>query len=389
MNMMINFFLFNIINMEDKSRIEQYICTMTNPNFSSYFKDGLNPIIKEWVETHRYLYTDDLTKSKLSEEAKEWLNNYLDGTFVGVDLSDEIINAKILEELSQYRLDSNISLYRGMHFNIMDIELLENIGTMFPLKTTFPSSWTWTYKIAENFAKLGTFNYVIERVFYPEEVIVDLRLIPEYCKFRSIRKDVKSILKSIQDEVIVKQGNYECNIVNKFIPNDMKVLLKKENYKGLKKFKTFLEKNKDKFMDFYREFIEPTIFNTEDYGKRLGGLESCFFNKEVSFCYKMNYNKGVYTLEYMFITKVSSDSENIVLMRKIYKALQKYNKPHKKVNKIYDCNDLYFLKTDCEGCDGEYIQNKKIVNYYNKIEKDNLEDIIDECIWFIKLLYQF
>ncbi len=383
------------MNWDKKSRIEQYICTMTNPIFSEYF-DEKKSEIKSWVNSNRHLYKDDLKSSTLSQRSKQWLRGYIDGIFVGVDLSDETVNDDIIKELSQYKLDTEISLYRGMHFNIMDIELLQDLGLIqdgtkdfpFPFKSAFPSSWTWNYKVAEDFAKLGTFNYIIQRKFKPEEILVDLRLIPEYCKYRSIKNNVDSIIGALQDEVILKPGNYRCNIMKEHIPNDMVHLLKKENYEALRSFKIFLEKNKHNFMDKYREFIIPSIFETEHYGSRQGGLESCFFSKQVSFCYKINYDKGKYSLKYIFITKVSSDSENIRIMRRIYKDLITYNKPHRKVNKIYPCEDLSYLKTDCDGCDGKYIMDKRVVNYHNEIVKDNLQDIIDECIWFIKLLYK-
>ncbi len=285
-----------------------------------------------------------------------------------------------------------------MHFNIMDIELLQDLdliqdGTKnfpFPFKSTFPSSWTWNYKIAENFAKLGTFNYIIQRKFKPEEILVDLRLIPEYCKIRSIKNNVELIIGALQDEVIIKSGNYKCNIMKEYIPNDISNLLKKENYEALRSFKKFLEKNKHNFMNKYgEEFIMPSIFEIGHFGIRQGGLESCFFSKQVSFCYKITTYKGKYILKYLFLTRVSSNTENIRIMRRIYNELITYNKPHKNINKLQDCDDLSYSKTNCDGCDGKYIRSKKVINYHNEIVKDNLQDIIDECIWFIKLLYQF
>ncbi len=391
----------NRLEYDDNTRLSQYICTRGS---DSYFLDTQ---IRGWINSHPHLYNyntvGQVVSSNLSPKTKTWLKGYLDGMYMGKPFNEpEMIDVEIVNELSSYKLDRNIRLFRGLHFNILDLDLLKTLCLIkdnrkdfyFDTTNNYPNSWTWNYFIAENFAKLGSFNFVISKEFSPDDVLVDLRLIPEYCSYRGNTPG------GLQDEVILKANTYTgCRIVKESIPNDISKLLIPENMAALETFKNFLNNNRTNLettvydpvrrKNVNKENIIPSIFNSGSYGKRMGGLVATFLKDGVEFSYKIGYDdlKKKYTLKYVFIVS-KTDAIGINKMISLMGEL-KNNNIQVTPNNNADCSKYVNLGDRlCVGCDRIYLPQRYVVmNYPNIFESPRLQDIIDLCIRLIKTLY--
>ena len=119
---------------------------------------------------------------KLSRKTEMWLNDYLDGVLMFEHNKAGLTDTRINAELQQFKSGDEILLFRGLHFSMLDFENLKKF-CLFPLDKSSlieysninPTSWTWNYNMAENFAKMGSFNFIIARWFKPEEILIDLR----------------------------------------------------------------------------------------------------------------------------------------------------------------------------------------------------------------------
>jgi hypothetical protein len=193
------------------------------------------PEIEDWIKKNQTLVVPDKV---LSKEAYDFLSPYLSGAHM-FGTKKVTLKPSALKNLQQFRLDKPILLFRGIHFGFKNFDMIEQFCAQYmdPAKSyTFredkPSSWTWNYTMAENFAKIGSFGFVIARVFQPEEILIDLRLCKEYLDMRRSKSQ-------LQDEVIVMPGAYKCEIVLPFPPGVKNGLLKPENLEALKKIRDF------------------------------------------------------------------------------------------------------------------------------------------------------
>jgi hypothetical protein len=201
------------------------------------FNGPYPPEVKEWMNNN----PDLLGEKVLSHAAYYFLQSYLGGSLMFKE-EKHLLKDVVLKNLQQFRLDKPIRLFRGIHFGFRKFSMIEKFCAlhMDPEKSyTFredkPSSWTWNYTMAENFAKIGSFGFVITREFQPEEILIDLRLCKEYYLF------LRGSKINLEDEVIVMPGAYKCEIVLPYPPGVKNGLAKPENLDALKEIKTFIK----------------------------------------------------------------------------------------------------------------------------------------------------
>ena len=241
--------------------------------------------------------------------------------------------------------------------------------------------------MAENFAKMGSFNFIIARWFKPEEILIDLRYFEDYAKMRG------GTLRGIQDEVIVLPGNYKCFLLPDKPPQDQSELLTKENEKALQKFhnalKDWLNRESKKCKATkYVAFNKP--FNQAfSYGGKRGALYGYFdYNNNPK------YDKGkAFTFAYSIVAQpdgflasfgiqgVSDNANQILNKIKSFPLLKNSKLSGEKFK-------MFKLINKCHGCDGQYLQNvvkldfeKENVHFFEKL--DEPVDIILNILDFI------
>jgi hypothetical protein len=165
----------------------------------------LDSEVVEWQKQH-----PNLTKmGALSRSTLEWIETFLesnDKSYFAKSLSKQIIN-----ELSSFKLNKNVLLFRGIGFDKPTDKYMQNMclnkfnkdKQYIIYKDERPSSWTWNYKVASDFASIKKYGFVLCCVFKPEDILVDLRLLCEYGD-----KFVKT-----ECEVLVKPGAYYTRVV--------------------------------------------------------------------------------------------------------------------------------------------------------------------------------
>lgn len=344
----------------DQYRLNQYICK--HPTTLSHS-------IQEWSNRH-----PNLVHSTLSPPTRKWLNDYLNGLHMFDPKTPVNIDPNIIAELQQYRLTTNITCYRGLHYGIKEITNLKdycmapfNSEYYFNFSSPKPTSWTWNYYLAENFAKLGNFNFVVAYVFEPKDILVDLRLIPEYCMMRG-NSDL-----DLQDEIIILPGAYQCSFINNKIPFDKSSLLeKKEDLNALTRLSEYFIYNKDKFIASNIEQIDPPVFIRGRYG-RLGGLDGIItFNKlhgylKICFDIDLSDNKTEYILRYGF---VSNDLSILQQYRSSISLIKGNNAQQAFIE------DIDYTNPRCIDCDEVYLSRKKLIQYPNVYINTKLKYII-------------
>ena len=345
----------------DQYRLDQYICK---------HPATLSPSIQEWSNQH-----PNLIRSSLSATTKQWLNDYLDGLYMFDPKNGLNIDPAIISELQQYRLRQNITCYRGLHYGITEIDKLKeycmapfNSIYYFNFSSPKPTSWTWNYYLAENFAKLGNFNFVVAYIFEPKDILVDLRLIPEYCSMRGNNSDL-----GLQDEIIVLPGTYKCSFINNTIPFDKSYLLQKEDdINALSRLSDFFIHNKNNFVINKIDIINPPVFIRGPYGV-LGGLDGIVtFTKRhdyLKICFDIDLlpNKTEYILQYGFA------SNNLSLLQRYYNSISAIKGI---VLRQASIQNVEYTDPRCLYCDEVYIPRKNLVEYPNVYIQPKLNYII-------------
>ena len=197
--------------------------------------------VEDWMKEHPHLA--DTSRKVISEKTYKWLQEFISGKYQMGKL--EVITTmdpEIKAELQQFRLSRPVKAYRGIHFNIHNIDRIQNmcIDKIKPLvyyyyKDDRVSSWTWNYKIAEHFAKLSNFNFILQHTFHPKDVLIDCRLLHEYCNLRNAThpQNLDFTMSQIQDEIIILPGDYQCEVKN--APFNKNALLSTSTIPALRK----------------------------------------------------------------------------------------------------------------------------------------------------------
>jgi hypothetical protein len=207
-----------------KKSIEDYVSFFDNDLDSDYDTDKFSGKIRREVITQdikAFIKTEDIiefrlisgfkiydrenptkVKHKLSEETNDFLFSYIGGTLLHKKVTKEIE-----EELSQFKPNKPIKLYKGIeqvqlkHFS--DIEKYK-VGEYFHFKYDFYSSWTSNFLIAKRFIDdyPSSTPFVIESIIDPNDILVDTRMIPEQYYHTN------------QREIIVKKDRIiKCKII--------------------------------------------------------------------------------------------------------------------------------------------------------------------------------
>jgi hypothetical protein len=226
--------VFNVAYEENKVAIAaNYVCNLG--------QSVRNEDIEDWMKEKPHLA--DISRKVLSEKSYQWLKDFLSGSYQMGKL-DVIttMDPEIKAELQQFRLSKSIKAYRGIHFNINNIAKIQAMCVdkiqphyFYQYKDDRVSSWTWNYKIAEHFAKQSNFNYILQHTFHPKDILIDCRLLHEYCNLRNTShpNNLDFTYKEIQDEVIVLPGDYACEVKN--APFNKNSLLSTKNIPALRK----------------------------------------------------------------------------------------------------------------------------------------------------------
>ena len=332
------------------------------------FNGPYPPEIKEWMTKNPTLVFPDKV---LSDQAYDFLRPYISGAYM-IPGKKVTLRPAALKNLLQFRLDKPIRLFRGIHFGFAYFDMIEQFCAlhMDPSKSyTFredkPSSWTWNYTMAENFAKIGSFGFVLSRVFQPEEILIDLRLCKEYFDIRGQNK------LALQDEVIVMPGAYKCEIVLPFPSGVKNGLAKPENLSALKKIKNFYNKNK----------AEPKI-EISSYGRDYFGLTGKISILSVALVFDFDFDPKTQSPKLYYGLNTSLESLKDLLIKKLDKyAIKRFDSTIR----------TYFLNggKECPELDVVYKQKcfkvttsnsaigslDTLINFLEKLTKD-LHDIL-------------
>ena len=219
-----------ILRLRDKHKIiEHYVCDMGQTHRTEE--------VKEWMKENYELSKN--YRYALSEQTFFWLKDYISG-YAQMGKTDLVmeIPSHIKAELQQFRLKKPIKAYRGIHFDMNNINTIKQFciykhkpGYYYEYIDDRASSWTWNYQIAENFGKLGSFNYILKCIFKPDDILIDCRLLNEYCDMIGKHR--------LQDEIIILPGKYKCEVYE--APFNKNELLNEENIHALTKISSLIE----------------------------------------------------------------------------------------------------------------------------------------------------
>lgn len=320
--------------------------------------------------------------------AEDWLKSYLDGTFMGKIYSEIDLSQDIIDNLGQFKDSGEILLFRGIHFNIMDFDQLDEFclnpldrNHLYKNTTLLPQSWTWNYRMAENFAKLGSFNFVIARWFKPEEILINTTLWEDYKSARNFVdwNDPDSPF-TLQDEVIVKPGIYWCKILPQPVPFDKSYLLTPENFDALKDFHSFLIKSREDCGSKFTKFNTIT-YDKASYSRRIGGLFG-------EYIFEKTLASSLTSFKVVFYYDIDRSKKNPkkIALRYGWQSMSKEGlEDFRKFMGSLAGNDLntteYFVNFNDQecidlGCDEHYIDRWKIVQYPNREEFDDLQSAV-------------
>jgi hypothetical protein len=286
---------------EHEKLLEQYICDLQQTK--------RNAEVEEWMRANPTLTNP--YRFALSDNAHNWLQNFLDGD-TQMNRLDIVmtIDPEIKAELQQFRFKTPIKAYRGIHFDMDRIDLVSRLcmdkwkpGYYYHYIDDRASSWTWNFKMAENFGQLGSFNFVLQHTFQPDDILIDLRLLQDYCDMRGVIN--KNDLRGLQDEIIVMPGEYACEVFD--APFHRNELLREENIQGLERLSLLLSKF-------------PHEPSAGAYGGHIGGLcgSITFFpstdvygrDQPVKLLFSFTRKNDKYDLFYCFLSPLSK-IENI------------------------------------------------------------------------------
>jgi hypothetical protein len=196
----------------------------------------INQHVMKWA----HKYKKSVYDVPVDNDVQDWVEKYIQGDFMR-KTGDFDLTSKLIQKLQQYRLAPSDyqALFRGVHFDISNLSFLmthklEDVqdGQVVTIKYESPSSWSFNYNLAERFAMVGDFNYVLvcEDIDY-KHVLIDTRLFPETCRIRG---------RALQDEVIMLPGEYRCRV---FFPKGYhkNFLMRSVNLPALQQLQDFFQ----------------------------------------------------------------------------------------------------------------------------------------------------
>jgi hypothetical protein len=367
---------------EEKSRLlEHYVCDLKQKQRTKE--------VTQWMREHPKLA--NLDKKVLSLKTWFWLDEFLSGHYqMGkLDLITAI-DPEIKAELQQFRLKKPVKAYRGIHFGLNKLSFINKLCIdkldpkyYYQYKDDRESSWTWNYTMADNFAKIGSFNFILQHTFSPDDILIDLRLLHEYCRMRGVK--TRDEIGGLQDEIIIMPGDYSCEVKDASInKND---LLCKENMDALQKLGAFVTP----LDHFPRDFM---------YGGYDGGLygmmtlPQCVRDKkqEIKVMWSFDKTKDGYALSYCMLpasaekeerdkTKLEIKIDKNKDVSSFFKFINKTVKYLKHEGKrYYDaiCTQYNTHHKKCEDkCDSEYRRFLYKVTSPYVIKSHSFEKLVD------------
>lgn len=134
---------------------------------------------------------DKVSKKGLQAATVSWLVKHK-GDWWG----NKPITSEMVKELEPFRLEAPMTLYRGFSDEGGELEYRRS-GEKFEYRSNrYPESWTKNKKIAWNFARGGSYGFVVERVFSPDETVVDFSMLPS--------EVTKKLINMHEEEVLLK-----------------------------------------------------------------------------------------------------------------------------------------------------------------------------------------
>jgi hypothetical protein len=371
--------------------LNQYVCSneIIKPNRAILPFSGPNKTeLRAW-------YNASPKPQIIPLPAIQWLQRFLNGEMMfggNIQNTNTYLNDLILS-FSPFKLNTPIRLYRGLHFGIMNIDriidnkiLYENDPKLkihgYECVVPDPKSWTWNYKLAQRFASLGNFNVVITRLFQPNEILVDCRLVEAYCNLRGNNNG------GLQDEVIILPGAYMTSYVEKPIPYNKNKLITDGNIKILLDLQMFFTRNEAEFKEPGNiDMIRPDVYNRSrrDYGRSYG-LNGHFVlttaTTPIGFYYNIDKINQQYTLDFGLrnipnniqpvniqaaMTNLIFNVIDPILLNKIIDK----NIPNKEIiHNTYDHTHQL-----CFDCDSVYITSRDIIEYPYSYRNSTLQDV--------------
>lgn len=240
----------------------------------------------------------DLIENKTDyEDSIDYINKYeyyispstIDILSKFMSNADQNISKSDYVKLEKFKSDENITLYRGMCWNIENLYKLNNFSKypfnlhdIIDIKFNRATSWSTNRLIATGFANESDYWIVLKRTFKPSEIICDTRLFD--------KETIKKLYHAYQKEVIIKPDVYNCEIYKIGYKNDelqlgfdvdlnninkifksfknfcTKFIANNQNYKKL----SYETKNKAIFGDYA---VESPLLMIKSYGKSYGTVE--------------------------------------------------------------------------------------------------------------------
>lgn len=322
---------------------------------------------ERWIENGwEEAYTKEAKNNKflpikLAPRSFNWLKHHIYGDFDHKTRS--LIDPTINADLQQFKGSEEILLFRGLHFNMLDFENLKKF-CLFPLNTNSllefssinPSSWTWNYNQAKDFALGNNFSFILACWFKPEDILIDLRYLREYAKLLQITG------RDCEDEVLVQPGSYLCHILPYKIQGDHREFLTKENEKSLQKYIKTIE-----------ELEQSSKCKKEFYGFNypLGSvLHGNFETEGFELAYSIKKDKNGYIAGFGVKPFIFRDKNK---ESRLFELIENIRKHKKLVNsKISEKNKKF---------------HKNFVSY--SFEEENLHhfDTLDEALEIILFLF--
>lgn len=165
--------------------------------------------VLDWISQNKNL----VRKNAISLKARRWFNQWTDPVEDFSFKTTVFPGRSVIEELSKFKIDKNLLLFRGIGFNkgqhkMLKSTCLDKIQAGKQYEYTYKdyrySSWTLDYETAESFAKEKHNGFIMAAVFHPDDILVDFRLLCDYAFEDLIAGEM---------EVVVKPGIYKTRII--------------------------------------------------------------------------------------------------------------------------------------------------------------------------------
>jgi len=313
------------------------------------------------------------------------------------------IPSHIKAELQQFRLKTPVKAYRGIHFGMNNINTIKQFciykhkpGYYYEYLDDRANSWTWNYQIAENFGKLGSFNYVLKCILKPDDILIDCRLLNEYCDMTGKNR--------LQDEIIVLPGKYKCEVLE--APFNKNELLNEENIAALTKISSLIET-----INHY-----PKRERNGGYGGYLGGLYGSInlnpskkfieaytdnkMNDEVRILFEFRRDADKYAVDYCVLSlnikqdymkdisefqirNVKQDPKFYDFVNSVMKYLKHPGEDY--MNAYLGTYDMY--STRCKDkCDNEYRNKQDYISVPYTYTSNTLDEVVNAFISDVMVL---